>query len=83
MFPDAWLELNESAQPDSLHGNKQMGRRTALFGKKTRVAPVLEEEEGTGRRTPDLSIFAAEGSRSSLVTIEETTGEKIVEPLVC
>ncbi len=92
---DAWVaEGREVSSPESrpssqasLHKTAS-GRGTPIFAKHTaRVVPGLEtggssgqeREELEGRRTPDMSVFTGEGSQSSLVTIEEATGEKVVE----
>ena len=62
-----------------------------LGSHKARVAPLPNQEEPAFRdsngagRTPDISVFVSEESQHSLEsvrTIEEATGEKIIEPQV-
>lgn len=94
MLSDAWAG-EEHSDADTEHQTSSQtgrhkttsGRGTPIFGRHTaRVTPSLEtggSEEGGGEgRSPDISIFTREGSHPSLVSIEETTGEKVVEEQV-
>ena len=90
-FAVAW-DSNGSLSSSQVSLSKTSRKGMPLLGShKARVAPSPDLEEpafhdGIGaRRTPDISVFVSEGSQHSLEsirTIEEATGEKIVEPQV-